>query len=965
MRNWADARHDCVNQGGDLVSITEPFEQAFIQSQVHQISMGVSIWMGGHDSFTEGGWEWTDGSPFRYINWNAGNPDDYAGEDCLSMLINSGFWNDDNCDYQRGYICKRRGNTPVPHDGFETAYICEDSSAVLHCEFNSSINIQSAFFGRKSDKICPHQEGATGTCTVDGILPVIRKNCEGQRFCFLYAHVEKDPCPNTSKYMEVVYSCEPHVCLESLGAAQGGTIPDSSFSASSSTDSGHGPSNGRLDSSSCWMPSSAGNSWIQVNLGFAKKVTGVVMQGCKGADHWVYKFKLQHSIDGSTWTDYTADGGVLPGTMDRDTHEIYILGTPVSAQYVRIIPQDFNGQAGLRLDILGCSPNYAVSCGTKPYFDFSSDRKIVHCPAGCASKPYTVYGSIVYEGNSHICAAAIHAGVILNEIGGDCTLLKEPAQNFYAGSKRNGITSKQYEGYSSVSYQFADGELRCSGHDWYEFGEFCYKPSVEKRTWHSALHECRSMGADLVSIQSMTEQSWLESYLYLAETSDVWIGLNDLDFQGLFSWSDNQWVTFTYWAPGEPNNHLGFKEDCVEMFYHNGRWNDVPCTELNTYICKKPKAHYPVPSAIPTVYGCTQGWDAYGYSCYWMEETPRAWSDAKAFCEQQNSKLLHIGDIYEQSHFTVKLAGYTGLWWIGLRAHGESGGVDYIWDNGAPLTFTHWDRNQPDSHAGTCVGMTTSPTGGFWDDKSCTDAYPFVCEVPRPDITPPTPAPTPPISQGCADGWTAESHFRNCYKLFTVDFSKKKSWPSAREDCISRGADLVSIHNMEEENFLSMYTKGKTKWIGLKHDPINGGYHWSDGTPVSHTNWGGGEPNNHEGREDCVQMESNSAGTSSWWNDMNCDAHEDWICMITKGKTPIIPPVPPPPIPAPDCGTNPGWRKNGDICYYYNDTDIVDFHTAILRCYAEKAQLVSILNKDEQAYVNTMVGITLRCTLES
>lgn len=30
MRTWAEARADCVNQGGDLVSITDPFEQAFI-----------------------------------------------------------------------------------------------------------------------------------------------------------------------------------------------------------------------------------------------------------------------------------------------------------------------------------------------------------------------------------------------------------------------------------------------------------------------------------------------------------------------------------------------------------------------------------------------------------------------------------------------------------------------------------------------------------------------------------------------------------------------------------------------------------------------------------------------------------------------------------------------------------------------------------------------------------------------
>lgn len=51
---------------------------------------------------------------------------------------------------------------------------------------------------------------------------------------------------------------------------------------------------------------------------------------------------------------------------------------------------------------------------------------------------------------------------------------------------------------------------------------------------------------------------------------------------------------------------------------------------------------------------------------------------------------------YEQAHFTVTMAGYTGFWWIGLRAKGSDfGGVDYIWDNGAPMTFSHWDRNQP------------------------------------------------------------------------------------------------------------------------------------------------------------------------------------------------------------------------------------------------------------------------------
>ncbi len=45
--------------------------------------------------------------------------------------------------------------------------------------------------------------------------------------------------------------------------------------------------------------------------------------------------------------------------------------------------------------------------------------------------------------DSNICAAAIHAGVVLSDIGGDCTLLKADGQNFYSGSTRNGIVSRQ------------------------------------------------------------------------------------------------------------------------------------------------------------------------------------------------------------------------------------------------------------------------------------------------------------------------------------------------------------------------------------------------------------------------------------------------------------------------------------------------------------------------------------------
>lgn len=94
---------------------------------------------------------------------------------------------------------------------------------------------------------------------------------------------------------------------------------------------------------------------------------------------------------------------------------------------------------------------------------------------------------------------------------------------------------------------------------------------------------------------------------------------------------------------------------------------------------------------------------------------------------------------------------------------------------------------------------------------------------------------------------------------------------------------------------------------------ISTGYSWSDGTPLSHTNWGPGEPNNHDGREDCVEMVTNGNGSHSSWNDLNCDAHQDWICMIAKGKNPVLPPEPPSPVP----GTVPTMHLDAQLFFFF------------------------------------------------
>lgn len=74
------------------------------------------------------------------------------------------------------------------------------------------------------------------------------------------------------------------------------------------------------------------------------------------------------------------------------------------------------------------------------------------------------------------------------------------------------------------------------------------------------------------------------------------------------------------------------------------------------------------------------------------------------------------------------------------------------------------------------------------------------------------------------NGSHLSSLFVHFLQLFhNVDWSMKKSWGAANEDCLARGANLVSIHGFEEEEFLSLYSKDSSKWIGLRRNPAEGG----------------------------------------------------------------------------------------------------------------------------------------------
>ena len=73
------------------------------------------------------------------------------------------------------------------------------------------------------------------------------------------------------------------------------------------------------------------------------------------------------------------------------------------------------------------------------------------------------------------------------------------------------------------------------------------------------------------STQANTIRSFLSNKAELH-----WIGLTDVQSEGLFVWSGSQTnVTWTNWAPGEPNR--GIIENCG-VTEQSARWRDTPCS---------------------------------------------------------------------------------------------------------------------------------------------------------------------------------------------------------------------------------------------------------------------------------------------------------------------------------------------------------------------------------------------------
>uniref|UniRef100_A0A914XL12 Uncharacterized protein n=1 Tax=Plectus sambesii TaxID=2011161 RepID=A0A914XL12_9BILA len=117
----------------------------------------------------------------------------------------------------------------------------------------------------------------------------------------------------------------------------------------------------------------------------------------------------------------------------------------------------------------------------------------------------------------------------------------------------------------------------------------CYLVVASKKTWFDANAYCGNQRPNsvLTSITSAYETYALNDMVQNMPSThvcdQVWIGLNDMEQDGRFTWMDGLPYQYNYWGSGQPD----LSQQCVSTAARtNGKWETQPCGTLSCFICE-------------------------------------------------------------------------------------------------------------------------------------------------------------------------------------------------------------------------------------------------------------------------------------------------------------------------------------------------------------------------------------------
>ncbi|XP_002663014.2 macrophage mannose receptor 1 [Danio rerio] len=892
---WHQARTSCQQQEADLLSITELHEQSYISGLTN--TFGSALWIGLNSLDFESGWQWSNGNPFRYLNWAPGHPSLEPGLTCAALNAGKASkWESMACNKKLGYICRKGNSTDnTPPPGKDQPNFCPAAWVPY---------AGNCYYLQRTKKMW---NDALAACHREGANLASIHNIEEHSFIISQSgYLPTDELwigLNDQKTQNLFeWSDRTHVTFTTWLVGE--------------------PSHfiNRLED--CVLIKGKDGKWAD--------------HACEMERGYICKKKSSSKPEGAPevvslgcqagWVRY-GSYCYMSAIESKTFNEAKQICEQTGANLVDVASRYENA---FLISLVGLRPEKYFWIGlsnteSPESFRWSNSDKVkfTHFNVGMPEK---------------------HRGCVAMLTGTSAGLWDVLDCN----SKQKYICKKMAEGVTTTQIPPTTQPLSCpvgwTKKDPRNCIQIYSRPKEQKKTWFEARDYCKAIGGDLASFHS---QKQINNLQYgMGETA--WIGFNLLNINSGFVWTDGTPSDFENWSFGEPNNHNN-QELCTESsFYYGRKWNDRDCEAYNDWICQiaigtTPKS--PPTTVTQVEYNKTSdGWIQYNDSQYFINEESLPMEDARSFCKKNNGDLVVITGQTERKFVWKQISrGSENQYYIGMIVNLDK---SFNWVDGSPVVYTSWDQNEPNfaNNDENCVTIYKSM--GFWNDINCGVPLPSICKRSSNFINSTLPLPTVRPG-GCSPEWTIFQG--SCYKLF----QNKMTWHDARNLCISHGGNLVSILTHEEQAFLTtlMLDSVDDIWIGFNDVNWEMRFLWTDGKGVSYTNWAKGVPSSMPdgpsrmyefGSEnyDCVVMLRSPEKMTGMWKVQMCGDQQGFICK-RKTDTQLIRPV--------TTAAPQHFFTLGNDSYKVQK-EKMSWDEARRQCKASDADLASVRNSISQAY---------------
>lgn len=243
--------------------------------------------------------------------------------------------------------------------------------------------------------------------------------------------------------------------------------------------------------------------------------------------------------------------------------------------------------------------------------------------------------------------------------------------------------------------------------DVFEYNGNIYAIYDSPMAWTEAEEQCRLMDGHLATISNKEENDVITSHL---GSHHYWIGLNDVDNENKFKWSNGENLTYTNWETGQPDNAWN-GENYVHI-YSNGLWNDAMNDPYVSILGDEKEFGFvlEIEGSSIQLYKTAR----FENNKYEFFNTNMPYSVAKFYANSRGGDIPIIESVEENAFINKNQNSWYS--WIDLKKDEVSEG--FTWANGNSLGYENWNVNEPDNNQGIEQNAVMDPSNGKWNDTS-------------------------------------------------------------------------------------------------------------------------------------------------------------------------------------------------------------------------------------------------------